>query len=949
MAVERHFLDWEQPVLERVVDYLLPGSEVAAGMVDLSAMLVVVPTQQAGRRLRREIAVRCAAAGKAALAPRVCTPAHLLPTPAGLASPGMGLAVWGKLLAGIDLADYPALLPTPPPRQQVAWGMQTGRLLQQVRDQLLDGMLRIPQVLERQPQESERWADLARLEEEYLAALGELGLVDPGLASLTAAASAPPPDGIERVVVAAVPDASLSMRAVLGRWAGTLAVDVLVHAPVALAEAFDDWGAPLPEAWATLPIEIADEAIFLESNPTCQARRVVDRLAVAGAAPTAVAIGAPDSEVAAALVAEFAARGSQAFDPAAKPLAEQPLARLLEAVEALSVDRHYEWVAAFLRHPDVLDCLARRGCAASQLLAELDGLRQEHLPESFEALAWFAGQVANSATLGAGKLAMPAAITLVKNVLEALQGGCLATALRRILAELYDGRLLDGNRPADQLWQATATAINGLLDQLADAEQAMGLTAADGWALLRSLLAHQTVALPRDEATIEIEGWLELAWNAAPTVVVAGLNEGIVPDGRVDDAFLPDSLRQRLGLRRDATRLARDAYLLRSILAVRGRSTSLVLGKYSLSGDPLKPSRLLFRCADDQLPGRVRLLTGDPPVPTAIASPGPGFRLRLPTRAELPPQALELGSVSASRLRDYLACPFRYYLKRVLKMQADTDEVDELDALHYGTLLHAALESLGEIPACGDPGQIERHLLAALQEQAERRYGGRRSFLVDLQIDSARERLAAAAVEQAKAVREGWRIVDIERSLEGLGQFEIRPGVKASGRIDRIERRDGPDGQPQYRILDYKSSETSKSPAATHFATGSGSGQPEYCRVQCLDGKGKLVERRWVDLQLPLYALAWRQAHAELPAPACGYFNLSSSQTSIELLAEIEQPEVLEQALACAQGVVDDLRRGRFWPPAAKIAYDDFERIFPFRPEECVDHQAAFDAEGVLR
>jgi ATP-dependent helicase/nuclease subunit B len=40
--------------------------------------------------------------------------------------------------------------------------------------------------------------------------------------------------------------------------------------------------------------------------------------------------------------------------------------------------------------------------------------------------------------------------------------------------------------------------------------------------------------------------------------VVAGLNDGLVPDAVVGDAFLPESLRERLGLKTNAARLARD-------------------------------------------------------------------------------------------------------------------------------------------------------------------------------------------------------------------------------------------------------------------------------------------------------------------------------------------------------------------------------------------------------
>jgi hypothetical protein len=46
---------------------------------------------------------------------------------------------------------------------------------------------------------------------------------------------------------------------------------------------------------------------------------------------------------------------------------------------------------------------------------------------------------------------------------------------------------------------------------------------------------------------------------------------------------------------------------------------------------------------------------------------------------------------------------------------------------------------------------------------------------------------------------------------------------------------------------------------------------------------------------------------------------------------------MLESAAACAQGVVADIQRRRFWPPAAKVQHDDFEGLFSAGIDKCVD------------
>ena len=53
--VRRHFLAWDQPLLKQAVAFLA-GEWDGRGPLDLSRLLVVVPTRQSGRRLREALA-----------------------------------------------------------------------------------------------------------------------------------------------------------------------------------------------------------------------------------------------------------------------------------------------------------------------------------------------------------------------------------------------------------------------------------------------------------------------------------------------------------------------------------------------------------------------------------------------------------------------------------------------------------------------------------------------------------------------------------------------------------------------------------------------------------------------------------------------------------------------------------------------------------------------------
>ena len=78
-----------------------------------------------------------------------------------------------------------------------------------------------------------------------------------------------------------------------------------------------------------------------------------------------------------------------------------------------------------------------------------------------------------------------------------------------------------------------------------------------------------------------------------------GCNDSFLPASLPVNTFVPQSLRQELGLWTDEDRAGRDAYLLHWLVASRkgahGR-IDFVMGKFSRDGTPLKPSAFFFLC-----------------------------------------------------------------------------------------------------------------------------------------------------------------------------------------------------------------------------------------------------------------------------------------------------------------------------------------------------------------
>jgi ATP-dependent helicase/nuclease subunit B len=404
-------------------------------------------------------------------------------------------------------------------------------------------------------------------------------------------------------------------------------------------------------------------------------------------------------------------------------------------------------------------------------------------------------------------------------------------------------------------------------------------------------------------------------------LIVTGMNEGLVPDTRIGDVFLPDGLRKRLGLRDDTLRLARDAYLMRACIAGRSRAV-FIAGKTGERGDPLKPSRLLFRCSEEDLPARAEALFGDVREDRDSPPASISFRLDPSPPEDLPASKCDLRRLSVTDFRSYLACPFRFYLARVLGMASLDDSKREPDALDFGILAHDALDWMaGEATL---RSTTDANLLAeALGQRAEAlvaaRFGSAPILPVRMMLYNARRRLRAAAEAEIASRHAGWEIVESERRYTLLLE-----GIEIIGQIDRVDRHRE---TGEWRIVDYKTSDKPVAPRDAHVISWRRNDD-----FACLSVDGK--PRRWCDLQLPLYTALVEAELREAGWPRVAYFNLPKAVGDTGLIAWDGFSEALRASgLDCAREVVRRIRARQFWPPAEGIRYDDFETLIPDDPE----------------
>ncbi len=912
-----HFLGDDAPLPRRVREFLLPGP--VNGIADLEQTLVVTPTKQAGRRLRETLACHCAEFEAALLAPRVVVPAFFLNPECSsrpVASLSLVAAVWADVLQHAPLAQYAALFPIAPERPGSSWALHTATLLQELRQTLGEAGLTIatvPDPLDEDVPEPARWRNLAELEGRYIDRLNRLGVDDPQLAAILTCETPEIPTGIERIVVAGVPDPTPLVVRALNRLAERVPVEILVHAPKEDAAMFDAWGRPITKVWLaeTLEIPNPEETILLAGTQAGQSQRVLELLRDGAAQfpPGDSVVGVPDRSVVPFLVNELEDNSIKAFHPAPGYVADHRLYHLLDAWRNLLIDGGYDGLRAVLHHPDILHWL---GAEVADLLGELDHCQNDHLPDTFEEIVRWSEP---------GYPILQAAVLRLQKAIAAFDSKPVPEAVSALLEDVFDGVMLDPASVADQEFMAVAGSIKGVLAEFEDGPlRELGLDSRTELSLLMQRLGEERVDPERGPADIELEGWLELAWNDARQMIITGMNEGFVPEGQCADVFLPDSLRERLGLRTDADRFAREAFLLRGLAASRREDGRLVLiaGKTTREGDPLKPSRLLFRCPDEELPARAERLFGEPSEPRTNVPATVSF----PLDASLPADTPVLDRLHVTAFRGYLACPFRFYLSRIRKMAPLDDRKSELDALDFGNLIHHALEQMviREFPLDNAPALAER-LKEVATGWALSRYGSPLPLQVEIQLRAATQRLAAAADTQARLTEEGWVIERVEERI-----VRELDGMSLVGTIDRIDRHRS---SGRLRLLDYKTSDIADKPERAHIGSGKLAG-PAYAKFEQA-GKAKT----WVNLQLPLYRwLLDEDAPIEV-----GYFNLPRAiqETHVYLWDDLDDA-LHDAAVVCARGVIADVHACRFWPPSEGVLYDDFEALFHGDADACFLH-----------
>jgi len=899
----RYFLGWDRPFIQLVVEWLWARRD------GMDGMLLVVPTMESGRKVRQALAER-----GACIAPQVITAGKF----GALGYRGEENAlleqeVWAGALKTYDWDAASGILSEPSGEN---WEVLMAEEMRTLRVQTGEYGMNFYHVWQRLPEthpDKGRWGVLAQWEYRYTYRLKEMGGVDSYEVRNKHFAQAELPKGITHVVWVGVTDPTEhAVRMAEVMIEREQEISFLIAAPE--SDGFDPYGRPQTEYWQERKVDwpLGNKALYSASDPRALGYLLQDHLAEwASAGREEISIGVGDKAMVGQIQAVLGESGVRVFNPAGKSLSGWSFVEWLkvwirycqeEKVSDLRVLARSAWTLRLLDEPlslvSVSDAL-QKVCsdAKPHTVKDLWRLRESGWPFDPKREKMLEG-------------ALGYVLRLVSGLREAralMYGRVDLENLRLLLVQVLGGQLSDEAAYAEECYRELERLGQGLPEQVAkyvDFAQEY----------LRRL-EKGSIGESREQVHVEALGWLELAFESAPYMMISGLNEGVLPNTELGNTWLPESLREMLGMKTNADRVAHDIFYIQSLLEPR-RDEGEVRGyflKYGAGGEPMKPSRLILQVEREELAQRV----------AHTFSEQTYSRLSQPWRRDwvlrVPAMDKELKRLSASRIKGYLDCPFRYYLKFELGMSRPEQQLHEWSQAEFGSLVHEVLEAMQHdagILTTKNEHVLKEWLWAQLDELIEKRFAEHIPTAFAIQRETLRQRLQFFAYLEVKSRLhdDQWKPVRFEEEFS----FEI-DGVRIIGAIDRVDQ----NAAGEYRLVDYKTGKVDPA-EKSHMAKIPKDGLPAHLVDTAVAFEYMGDELYWKNLQLPIYALAYRQKYGKLPVLA--YCTVAKTAQDTRYTEWVFTAELAEAAEKAIRDVIKAIRAERYWPPVerAERAYDDY-------------------------
>ncbi len=922
--IRRVFLGLHQPPLVSVVEWLIANRR-RESVLDLKDHLLVLPSQRARIRLLQLLVSHAEQQDLLFTPPTITTvgnlPEYLYVAEKQLASDLAQSVAWSKALEQTP-ADEIANLTGRKEYEDLDDWQPLGKLLSKLHQRLGNDVLSFRSVAREVKKidnfpEIARWDVLQKVQDRYYTLLKQVDLWDRQAARNVAVRQ-----GLcstdRQIVLIGTADLNRAASGMLRQVPAN--VSVMIAADKLIADRFDDLGCLITETWLDVPVDLNDDQILIVDQPADQAFAAASYLTNLDEPVSAdeITIGTPDPNVVPQLERSLNAIGVKHRNLAGRSLSETSPVRLMKACGEYLDAQNYDSFAALIRHPDLFEWLGETA-KGKDWIQRLDEFQNVSLPESIDISSRMPFGDPRQIVLdypendpGAERRAKRQADTVqVLNEIHGKVAGLLlplnleaqAFALwtlpwSEVLLEVYGQRVLNKTNLRDREIIVACEQIHRSLGDQRQVPDEWQTQVSAGQALEMAIQAATEVRVVPDPEpdAIEFAGWLDLALDDAPVMVVTGMNNEFVPAAEVGHQFLPNSLCEKLQIMDNDRRYARDTYALTVIRSVRSRLL-LIVGRRDEKGEPRRPSRLLFATENDVAARRAKAFFGFDGKPESRVWLGDLENCTASQEFEIPlPECTTaLTGMAVTGFREYLKCPYRFYLTKVLRLESIADDWRELDGGAFGTLAHDVLEkfALDDIRDSLDAEEIGQFLSNTLDLIAGQRYSGSRLPAVQIQIQQIRMRLLQFAGLQSQLRHDGWKVASAEESLNHELMVDGEP-FTIRGKIDRVDINEN---SGAVAVWDYKTSDKGDGPHTTHFSPKHG----------------------WKDLQLPLYRHLIKEVEAvkdhDLSRVQLGYIVLPKKIDDVKVELAYWNAEQLHDADQKAFEIIRKLRSCSYWPP----------------------------------
>ena len=961
--MKQYFLNQNKPAIDSAIDKLYDlYAQTSSGEWNMSKVLLVVPSA----RIRREFLYRLIlfAQEKNAIleAPKILTigraPEFLYRQTRPFADDVTQYLAWYRAITMSDKDKRKEFLPSMPDKNdlegQYLLGQMFSRLHQSLSAELLNyydekpqSEINIVNKLEEfeknhsglnLSKEIERWKFFSEIKKNYLSILDEHNLWDVQVARRHALAYPQPGDFVTQydLVLAGIVDLNRVQKAILQQVSDH--VTALIYAPESESNGFDAFGALKVDYWnQDLLCPLDDSQIIQVEKPEEQVLCAFEyiRQLSKDYTPGDITIGAPDEKLIPYVQATADKLGLLIDNAIGQSVSSTAPYALLQSISEFLDSGSYASFANLVRHPSVYAALLQNSSGTKKdILSVLDNFQQEYFPLSVSS-----GVIKN---LAPTQSCSGQEINMVRDALhwvlswlsDLIKKEVNPAELAQIIAKLFNQlpeEKSDLNRTVEKIIIDSCERLNAI------SEDFIGKLSPQS-ALKMILLRLQSFNLPNGSEDISmsdeeldelaqqgsskpmlhVAGWLELLWDRAPVLTILSFNEGIVPQSVNANLFLPNELRKELGITDNDRRFARDAYVLKAMASSK-KHLLAICGKRDTEDKPRLPSRLLFN-KDKYTQQAFNYFNDKLTLPKFTISPkasGSAIPSVSSRNAVLQWAADNLSgivlkgvvkNVSATKFKEYIQCPFRFYLNYVAKVQPTDYLISEMQPLSFGSFIHQVLQrwaqnelDSGQLNWHPDAEELSEQLNAIVDELFEQSYPNSVQPSIVIQKEIIKQRLAAFAEFQ-----QTWpgNTIAVEQDFEQVVTLKDKEKMTLIGRIDRIDL--SPEGD--IILLDYKTSDTGDNPREDH-----------------LDKDGN-----WINLQLPIYRrllLANKNRFSEFITKGTqikvGYINISK-----EKAAKNEDPKWLDSEFDAAEDkmmeVMEKIHNGVFWPPSEDVKYDSY-------------------------